>query len=172
MRHKKNEPGLSGKERCWDRAGPTPTHDYTLRPLSVFGKCKSGQRETQAPVCHKDKGRDSGVNISMLETRIANVNPTGVSFSETTAMNLFAVHNPYPPQRGERRQPGAREERPQPRDPAYPASIGPEGAGGTPRPPCAPSGSGNVADTNPRALPWAIAFCPFGAQEGGLRYGG
>jgi hypothetical protein len=86
MRYKKNESGLSGKERCWDRAGPTPTHGCILRPLSVFGKCKSGQRETPAPVCHKDKGRGSGVNIAKLETRIANVNPTGVSFSETTAM--------------------------------------------------------------------------------------
>jgi len=78
----------------------------------------------------------------------------------------------HTPQGGERRQPGAREERPQPRDPAPPASIGPEGAGGTPRPPCAPSGRGNVAGTKPRALHRAVALCPFGAQEGGLGYGG
>jgi len=36
----------------------------------------------------------------------------------------------------------------------------------------APSGLGIFLTIEPRALPWAIAFSPFGAQEGGLGYGG
>ena len=36
----------------------------------------------------------------------------------------------------------------------------------------APSGLGLFLDIEPRALPWAISLCPFGAAEGGLGYGG
>ncbi len=34
------------------------------------------------------------------------------------------------------------------------------------------SGLGMFLGIEPRALPWAIAFGPFGAGEGGLGYGG
>ena len=36
----------------------------------------------------------------------------------------------------------------------------------------APSGLGMFLDIEPRALPWAGIFRPFGAAEGGLGYGG
>ena len=36
----------------------------------------------------------------------------------------------------------------------------------------APTGLSLFLDIEPRALPWAISLCPFGAAEGGLGYGG